>query len=117
MRAVIFAGGRGTRLAPFTQVLPKPLVPIGEHSILDLILRQLSEHGFGEITLCVGYLAHLIRAVCDATPVPNVRLDYVHEEEPLGTAGPLTLVPGLDDTFLAMNGDILTTIDYRDLVE
>ncbi|MBV8479155.1 MAG: NTP transferase domain-containing protein [Actinobacteria bacterium] len=117
MRAVIFAGGRGTRLAPFTQVLPKPLVPIGERSILDLILRQLGENGFDEITLCVGYLAHLIRAVCDASPIPDVRLDYVHEETPLGTAGPLTLVPGLDETFLAMNGDILTTVDYRDLVE
>jgi NDP-sugar pyrophosphorylase family protein len=116
MRAVIFAGGRGTRLAPFTQVLPKPLVPIGESSILDIILRQLADSGFPEITLCVGYLAHLIRAVCDATPIPEVQLSYVHEETPLGTAGPLTLVPGLDDTFLAMNGDILTTVDYQDLV-
>jgi NDP-sugar pyrophosphorylase family protein len=116
MRAVIFAGGRGTRLAPYTTVLPKPLIPIGERSILELIIDQLSARGFDHITLCVGYLAHLIQAVVDGRPHEGCSIEYIHEETPLGTAAPLKLVPGLDDTFLAMNGDILTTLDYEELL-
>jgi NDP-sugar pyrophosphorylase family protein len=115
-RAVIFAGGRGTRLAPYTTVLPKPLIPIGEHSILELIVGQLVTHGITELTFCVGYLAHLIEAVFDSRPSQGCTITYVHEESPLGTAAPLNLVSGLDDTFLAMNGDILTTLDYSELI-
>jgi NDP-sugar pyrophosphorylase family protein len=117
MRAVIFAGGRGTRLAPFTQVLPKPLVPIGDRSILELIVAQLVSHGFNEVTLSVGYLAHLVRAVLEGREGLNAEFSYVYEETPLGTAAPLKLVPDLDETFLAMNGDILTSIDYTELAE
>lgn len=115
-RAVILAGGMGTRLSPFTSVLPKPLMPIGDRAILELVVDQLAEHGFREITFCVGYLSHLIRAVFDATADRRARIDYVLEERALGTAGPLRRVPDLGDTFLVMNGDVLTTIDYADLI-
>lgn len=116
MRAVILAGGRGARLAPYTSVLPKPLMPVGEHSILEIVVGQLAAAGMTRITLCVGYLSHLIRAVMDEHVASSVRVDYVHESEPLGTAAPLKLVDGLDETFLVMNGDVLTTLDYRELV-
>jgi NDP-mannose synthase len=113
-RAVILAGGRGTRLAPYTSVLPKPLMPIGNQSILEIVIGQLADHGITEVTLCVGYLSHLIRAVLDHADLP-VDVTYVHEEEALGTAGPLRLIDRLDDTFIVMNGDVLSTIDYQDL--
>jgi NDP-mannose synthase len=115
-RAIIFAGGRGTRLAPFTSVLPKPLMPIGERSILELVLNQLAESGIADVTLCVGYLSHLIEAVIGDGSAQGVQVKYVREEEALGTAAPLRLVGDLDDTFVAMNGDVLTTLDYGDLL-
>ena len=114
---MILAGGRGTRLAPFTTVLPKPLMPIGDRAILDVVVRQLRSHGFTELTFAVGYLAHLIRAVFADGSNHGVKIDYVTEDEPLGTAGPLSGVEGLDETFLAMNGDILTTLDYAGLFD
>ena len=116
VQAVILAGGRGTRLEPYTSVLPKPLMPVGEHSILEIVLGQLASAGLRRITLCVGYLSHLIRAVIDDNAAALLRVEYVHESAPLGTAAPLKLVSGLDSTFLVMNGDVLTTLDYRDLV-
>jgi NDP-mannose synthase len=117
MRALLLAGGRGTRLAPYTSVLPKPLMPIGDQSVLEVVVGQLADAGVERITLCVGYLSHLIRAIMDDGANHGVSVDYVHEPEPLGTAGPLRLVNGLDSTFLVMNGDILTTLDYTALVE
>ncbi len=117
VRAVILAGGRGTRLEPYTSVLPKPLMPVGEHAILEIVLDQLADAGVERITLCVGYLSHLIRAVIDDNAPSSLRVDYVHESAPLGTAAPLKLVSGLDSTFLVMNGDVLTTLDYRSLVQ
>ncbi len=113
---VILAGGRGTRLAPYTSILPKPLMPVGEHAILEIVVDQLAACGVERINLCVGYLAHLIRAVFERRRTERVRISYVHEGEPLGTAAPLRLVTGLDETFIVMNGDVLTTLDYRDLV-
>jgi NDP-sugar pyrophosphorylase family protein len=115
-RAVILAGGRGTRLAPYTSVLPKPLMPIGERSILEIVIEQLAGCGIVDATLCVGYLSHLIEAVMGDGTSQNVTIRYVHEEQALGTAAPLRLVEGLDDTFIAMNGDVLTTLDYADLL-
>jgi NDP-mannose synthase len=115
-RAVILAGGRGTRLAPFTSVLPKPLMPIGERAILELVIERLASFGIVDITLCVGYLSHLIRAVLENRPNDRVQIRYVLEQYPMGTAGPLRLVEGLDDTFLVMNGDVLTDIDYSELL-
>jgi NDP-mannose synthase len=115
-RAVVLAGGRGTRLAPYTSVLPKPLMPIGERAILEIVVEQLEAHGIKDITFCVGYLSHLIRSVFDNRANGHVNINYVHEQELLGTAGPLLLVDGLEETFIVMNGDVLTTLDYRDLV-
>jgi NDP-mannose synthase len=115
-RTVILAGGRGTRLAPFTSVLPKPLMPVGERAILELVVEQLERCGIRDVTLCVGYLSHLIRAVFDSRENGPASIQYVQEQDALGTAGPLRLVEGLDDTFIVMNGDILTTLDYADLL-
>lgn len=112
MRAVILAGGKGTRLAPYTTVFPKPLMPIGEMPILEVVLRQLACHDIKDITLAVGHLAELVQAYCGDGGKFGVTLDYSKEEQPLGTAGPISLIPNLDETFLVMNGDLLTTIDY-----
>jgi NDP-mannose synthase len=114
--AVILAGGRGTRLAPYTSILPKPLMPVGDRAILEIVLDQLASAGVNRITLSVGYLSHLIRAVLNGGWEDRLQLEYVQESEPLGTAAPLKLVSGLDDTFLVMNGDVLTALDPRDLV-
>ena len=116
VRAVVLAGGKGTRLAPFTTVLPKPLMPIGESSILEIVLSQLESFGISEVTLCVGYLSHLIKAVIGDRVPEGMSITYVHEQEALGTAGPLRYVEGLDSTFLVMNGDVLTTLEYDALV-
>jgi NDP-sugar pyrophosphorylase family protein len=115
-KAVVLAGGLGSRLAPYTSVLPKPLMPVGDRSVLEVLVEQLEESGFKDITFCVGYLSHLIKAVFDTRQNGHVKITYVQEEGARGTAGPLRLVDGLDDTFIAMNGDVLTTLDYGALV-
>lgn len=119
MRAVILAGGRGTRLEPYTTVFPKPLIPIGHRPIIDIIIRQLARRGFTTITLSVGYLAELIQAYFQNINggLDALCINYVKEKAPLGTAGSLRSISGLDRTFLVMNGDILTTLDYKKLVE
>ena len=105
------------RLRPYTTILPKPLLPIGDRPILEIILRQLADAGFTKVDLCVGHLGELIRVYFSEGTVIPVELDWHWEpEEPLGTAGALRVVPGLEGTFLAMNGDILTTLDYGALV-
>jgi NDP-sugar pyrophosphorylase family protein len=116
VRAIILAGGRGTRLEPYTSVLPKPLMPVGDRAILEITMDRLVESGVSDITLCVGHLAHLIEAVFNGSP-RQARLRYVREDEPLGTAGPLRLVDDLNGTFLLMNGDLLTDLDYSELVD
>lgn len=116
-RAVILAGGRGTRLAPYTTVLPKPLLPVGDIAILEVVLRQLRFFGIQRVTIAVGYLGELLMAYLGDGRRFALSVDYSREEEPLGTAGPLKLIPDLDDTFLVMNGDLLTTLDYQALVE
>jgi NDP-sugar pyrophosphorylase family protein len=116
-RAVVLAGGRGSRLAPYTTVLPKPLMPVGERAILDVVIRQLAGSGFDRITLAVGHLAHLIRALIGDGSAYGVSIRYHEEEHPLGTAGPLSVIPDLDEPFLMLNGDVLTTLDYRALVD
>lgn len=118
MRAAILAGGRGTRLLPYTTVLPKPLVPVGDIPILELILRQLGAAGFKTVDLCVGHLGELIRAYFTEADGASGGLDlrYVYEEEPLGTAGAIRMLEPLDGPLLVMNGDILSDIDYAELV-
>jgi NDP-sugar pyrophosphorylase family protein len=115
-RAVILAGGRGSRLLPYTTVLPKPLLPLGDRAILDIVVRQLAAAGVPALTIATGYLAHLVRAVFADGAQYGVAIDYHEEQEPLGTAGPLAAIDGLDRTFLALNGDVLTTLDPRELV-
>jgi NDP-sugar pyrophosphorylase family protein len=117
MRGIILAGGKGARLAPYTTVLPKPLMPVGEMPILEIVIRQLASHGVDNLTLAVGYLAELLMAYCGDGSKFGVTLGYSREESPLGTAGPIALVPDLNDTFLVMNGDLLTTIDYSAMLE
>jgi NDP-sugar pyrophosphorylase family protein len=114
-KTVILAGGKGTRLRPYTSVLPKPLMPIGDRAILEVVIRQLARQGFVDITLSVGHLAHVIEAVFGNGSGHDVELTYVREDQPLGTAGSLRLIEGLDDAFLMLNGDLVTTFDFREM--
>jgi NDP-sugar pyrophosphorylase family protein len=117
MKAIVLAGGKGTRLAPYTKILPKPLMPLGDMPILEILLRQMKKAGVEEAILTVGHLAELLRAFFQDGSRFGLKIDYSYEDKPLGTAGPLSLVAErLDDTFLVMNGDVLTTLDIRDLV-
>jgi NDP-mannose synthase len=111
--AVLLAGGKGTRLRPYTASLPKPLVPLGEQSIVEIVLRQLAARGFERATLAIGHLGHLIQAVVGDGSAWGIAVDYVTETEPLGTMGPV--VANLDqfpEHFLVLNGDVLTDLDY-----
>jgi len=116
IRVVVLAGGKGTRLKPYTKVFPKPLMPIGDMSILEVVLRQLKSFGFNKITLSVNHLADLIRAFFGDGSQLGVDITYCMEDKPLGTAGSLSLVENLTNSFLVMNGDLLTTIDYAAMV-
>ncbi len=117
MKAVILAGGKGRRLAPYTAVLPKPLMPIGDIPILEVVVRQLQRAGVTEITMAVGYLAELLMAYFGDGEKFGLHIRYSREEKPLGTAGPLGLINDLDEPFLVMNGDLLTTLDYQAMWE
>lgn len=117
MRAVILAGGKGTRLAPYTVPFPKPLVPVGDMPILEIVVRQLRGAGFDHITLAVGHLAELIEAYFGDGGRWNVKIDYSREDAPLGTVAPVKLIEDLPETFLVMNGDVLTTLSYRSLYD
>jgi NDP-sugar pyrophosphorylase family protein len=116
MRAVILAGGKGTRLAPYTTILPKPLMPIGDMPILEVIIRQLKRAQVKQITIAVGHLSNLLMAFFEKGQRYGLKIDYSVEDQPLGTAGPLALIDNLEDTFIVMNGDVLTTLDYAALV-
>lgn len=111
-RAVVLAGGLGTRLRPYTTVLPKPLMPVGDRPILDVIVRQLSRHGFERLTIVTGHLAELIEAFFGDGGRHGIPIDYFREDEPLGTVGALRLLDGLDEDFLVMNGDVLTDLAF-----
>ncbi len=116
MRAVILAGGKGTRLLPYTTILPKPLMPVGERAILEILIRQLQECGFNNLTICLGHLAHIVQSVLSNGNKFRSRITYSIEDVPLGTSGPLSLVPGLDGTFMVVNGDVLCNLDYGELI-
>lgn len=117
MQAVILAGGKGTRLKPYTINFPKPLMPIGEYPILEIIIRQLVRLNFDRITISTGHLAELIETYFGNGERWSVNIEYVREVTPLNTAGALKLLPSCEEDFLVMNGDILTTIDYRQLLQ
>ena len=114
MQAVVLAGGTGTRLRPYTTVIPKPLMPVGDMPIIEIVLRQLKSGGFDRIILATGYLGSLFRAFFEDGRRLGLEIHYSLEDRPLGTAGPIALnLDRLDDDVLVMNGDLLTTLDYR----
>lgn len=117
--AIIVAGGKGVRLRPYTTLIPKPLVPIGEdHSILEIVMRQLAEQGFEKVILAIGHLGNLIRAYVGDGSQWGVEVEFFEERSPLGTIGPaLMFLDECPDNFLVMNGDIITNIDYGDLLQ
>jgi len=117
MKAVILAGGRGTRLAPYTYVLPKPMMPIGDRAILEVLLRQMKLAGIDHVVLTVGHLAGLMQAFFQDGQQFDLDITYSFEPKPLGTAGPLALVGGLDKSFLVSNGDVLTLLDINNFFE
>jgi len=117
MQAVILAGGKGTRLKPYTVTFPKSLVPVGEQPILEIVIRQLKKFGVTRITLAVGYLAGLIESYFEDGDKWGVEIAYSLEDKPMGTAGPIKLIEGLEDNFLVMNSDTLTNLDYNDFFE
>jgi NDP-sugar pyrophosphorylase family protein len=119
LRAIILAGGKGTRLRPFTVNFPKPLVPLGDTPVLEVLIRRLIRYGITDITLTLGHLAELVKAYFDHRQKlrEQLTLRYVVEDEPTGTAGSLALVPGLDETFLTMNGDLVTNLDFDGLIK
>lgn len=112
MRAIILAGGKGRRLAPYTISFPKPLIPVDDVPILEIVIRQLKAAGFTRVTLAVGHLAELLMAYFGDGSKWGLQIDYSREEKPLGTVGPLALMDDLPETFLVMNGDVLTTLKY-----
>jgi len=116
MQALILAGGKGTRLRPYTVSLPKPLVPVGDRPIAEILIRQLREHGFREIVISIGHLAELVEAYFGDGRRWGLRVRYVREDKPLGTAGPLRLAQGLDRDFLVLNGDVLTDADFSGMM-
>ena len=116
MKAVVLAGGKGTRLRPYTVGFPKPLAPVGDMPVLEVVLTQLARAGFTEVTLSVGYLASMIEAFAGDGSRWGLSIDYLREDEPLGTAGALQMLDTDAEEFLVMNGDVLTTVDYAELM-
>jgi NDP-sugar pyrophosphorylase family protein len=116
MKAVILAGGKGTRLAPYTRIFPKPMLPIGDKAIVEIMIYQMRRAGISDIVLAVGHLAGLMRAFFQDGSQFGVNICYSYEDQPLGTAGPLALIPDLDSTFMVSNGDVLTTLDMGELI-
>jgi NDP-sugar pyrophosphorylase family protein len=114
-QAIILAGGKGTRLRPFTATLPKPLVPVGDYPIIEIVLRQLRYFGFTDIIISTGHLAELIAAYCGDGRRWGLKIRYMREDKPLGTSGGLKLIRGLQPHFMTINGDVLTTLDFGKL--
>ena len=116
-RAIILAGGKGTRLKPYTISLPKPLVPLDETPILEVIIMQLKKAGFDHITLAVNHMSEIIKDFCEDGSKWSIKIDYSLETKPLSTMGPLKLINNLPENFLVMNGDILTNLDFKSFYE
>lgn len=118
MKAVIQCGGQGTRLRPYTMVLPKPLMPVQSQPVLELLLTWLRRHDITEVYITTGYLGHLIKSFCGDGRQWDIRLRYTDERAPLGTVGPLSLLRDeLDSTFLVINGDVLTDLSVSSLAQ
>jgi NDP-sugar pyrophosphorylase family protein len=117
MKVVVLAGGKGTRLAPYTTILPKPLMPIGDMPILEILIHQIKQTGIREVILTVGHLSHLIQSFFGDGSKLGIKIRYSLEDKPLGTAGPLSLIEGLNKTFLVTNGDVLCDMDISDFLE
>lgn len=117
LRAVILAGGKGVRLLPYTANFPKPLVPLGDTPVLEVLMRRLTRFGIKDITLALGHLSELIEVYFQRRQrfVQGLKLRFISEEAPTGTAGSLAAVRGLKDTFLVMNGDLLTDLNFHEL--
>jgi len=111
-RAVVLAGGKGTRLRPYTVVLPKPLMPLGDYPILEVIVRQLAQCNFDHVTMAVNHQANIIKAFFGSGESWNLHIDYSLENMPLSTIAPLRLIDDLPEDFLLINGDILTDLDF-----
>ncbi len=114
-RAVIFAGGKGKRLRPYTYIIPKPLMPIGEKPILELIINQLIKCGIKHITITVMNNYDIFKSLIPKNKFKNTKIDFVIEKKPMGTSGALKIIKNLPEEFLAMNGDIITDINFRKL--
>ena len=112
-QAVILAGGEGRRLLPYSRVLPKPLWPIGDIPIVEILLRQLSRAGIHEVVMAVGYQAELIKMILGDGKQFGLKIRYSLEKKPLGTAAPLRLIKKLDSDFLVLNGDLLTDLPFK----
>ncbi len=114
---LIQAGGKGTRLRPYTAVLPKPLMPIGDLPVIEIVLRQLAKHGARDVTVSIGHLGQLLQAVLGDGGAYGLSIRYLTEDQPLGTIGPFRLLPRPDGPVMVMNGDLLTDLDYTAFVE
>lgn len=117
IKAILLAGGRGVRLRPLTAVFPKPMVPLGHMPIIEILLTKIKNAGLKDVTVSTGYLAELIMALCGDGSKYDLDIDYVKEEEPLGTAGPLGLIDELPENFIVMNGDLLTTLNFGKMID
>jgi len=116
-RAIILAGGKGTRLRPYTLSLPKPLVPVADKPIIQIIIEQLIKNGFDHITLTINHMAEVIKAFCGDGSRWGAHIDYSLEDKPLGTMAPLKIIKDLPDNFLVMNGDVLTDLNFKELYD
>lgn len=117
MQAIILAGGKGARLRPYTNIIPKPLLPIDNMPILEIILKQLKKHEFTEVVITIGHLGEIIKAYFGDGKKFGLKIRYSLEEKSLGTVGALSIISNLDDNFLVMNGDILCNIDFSNLYD
>ncbi|MGC8494386.1 MAG: sugar phosphate nucleotidyltransferase [Syntrophobacteraceae bacterium] len=117
MKAIIQAGGKGTRLRPYTHVMPKPLMPVGDLPVVEITLKYLRRWGIRDVFITTGYLGHLIRSLCSDGHQWDMNISYTREPEPLGTVGALHLLNGnISETFLTLNGDLITDLNLRDFV-
>ena len=117
MKAVILAGGKGTRLRPYTFVLPKPLIPVGDSPVIEMLLKWLRRNGLSNVCITIGHLGHLIRSLCGNGSQWGMEITYSEEPEPLGTIGPLFLIRDqLKESFLVVNGDLITDLDLHPFI-